>query len=152
MRRGMTTQSQIRLGLGVMLLGMVGLPQGAIADDPQDFDPQPYRCEESVVTKLGNYFEGDPKSGFYAVFATKLGVESFPEAHAAVVDRAATADLAIAQQQVGDKVQICLLNSPRPSQYCDPTKDSRGRIFRVYNYRLKAAYTGWNANHGCGGA
>ena len=86
------------------------------------------------------------------MFAAKLGVETFPDVRAAIVDRGAKPSDAIARQKVGDKVQICLLNSPRPSQYCDPTKDSRGRVFRVYNYRLKAAYTGWNANHGCGGA
>jgi len=124
----------------------------AFADDPTENNPQPYRCEDSVVTKVGTYFENDPSSGFYAVFQSKLGVEQFPDYHAAVVDRSAAPNSALAQQKVGDKVQICLIASPAKDKYCDPDKDSRGRFFRVYNYRLKAAYSGTNANHWCGGA
>ncbi|UBF27851.1 hypothetical protein K9N68_08090 [Kovacikia minuta CCNUW1] len=124
----------------------------ARADDPLENNPQPYRCEDSVVTKVGTYFENDPSSGFYAVFQSKLGVEQFPDTRAAVVDRAAGTDSVLAQQKVGDKVQVCLIGSPAKDQYCDPEKDSRGRFFRIYSYRLKAAYTGTNANHLCGGA
>lgn len=58
----------------------------------------------------------------------------------------------MAKHKVGDKVQVCLLYTPSKDPYCDPSKDERGRIYRVYNYRLRSAYQGWNANHGCGGA
>ena len=124
----------------------------ALADDPLESNPQPYRCEESVITKVGTYFENDPTSGFFAIFQSKLGVESFPDAHAAVVDRSASSSSVLAKQKVGDKIQVCLIGSPPKDQYCNPDKDSRGRFFRVYNYRLKAAYAGTNANHLCGGA
>jgi hypothetical protein len=101
---------------------------------------------------VGTYFEKDPRSGFYAVFQSKLGVEKFADANAAVVDRSADAKSAIARQKPGDKVQVCLLYRPHKDPYCDPDKDPRGRVYRIYNYRLKAAYSGWNANHWCGGA
>lgn len=124
----------------------------ALADDPLEENPQPYRCEDSVVTKVGTYFENDPSSGFYAVFQSKVGVEQFSDAFAAVVDRTAQPTSVLAKQKVGDKVQVCLIASPTKNQYCNPDKDPRGRFFRVYNYRLKAAYSGTNANHLCGGA
>ena len=41
---------------------------------------------------------------------------------------------------------------PDEAGSCDLKKDPRGRIYRVYNYRLKGAYEGFNANHFCGGA
>ena len=136
--------------LAVVLL--LAQPCLARADDPLERNPQPYRCEESVITKVGTYFENDPTSGFFAVFQSKLGVESFSDAHAAVVDRSADSNSALAKQKVGDKVQVCLIGAPPKDQYCNPDKDPRGRFFRVYNYRLKVAYAGTNANHLCGGA
>ena len=122
------------------------------ADEPTETDPQPYRCQDSVVAKVGTYFENDPNSGYYAMFQSKLGVEQFPETQAAVVDRSAQPGSVLAKQKVGDRVQVCLIYSAPLSQDCNPNKDPRGRIYRVYNYRLRGAYTGWNANHFCGGA
>lgn len=127
-------------------------PSIARADDSLETDPQPYRCEDSVVTRLGTYFEQDPTSGYYVTFQSRLGVERFADAQAAVVDRNARAESAISRQRVGDKVQVCLIHTPTREPGCDPTQDSRGRIYRVYNYRLRAAYSGWNSNHYCGGA
>jgi hypothetical protein len=146
MKRGFRRTTSLAV---VLLLAQTGT---ALADDPLESNPQPYRCEDSVITKVGSYFENDPTSGFFAIFQSKLGVESFSEAYAAVVDRSAGADSTLAKQKVGDKVQVCLIGSPPKDQYCNPDKDSRGRFFRVYNYRLKAAYAGTNANHLCGGA
>lgn len=141
-------------GRSIALTAILLLAQShaAFADDPTEGNPQPYRCEDSVVTKVGTYFENDSSSGFYALFQSKLGVEQFPDDHAAVVDRNAAPNSTLAQQKVGDKVQVCLIASPTKDQYCNPDQDSRGRFFRVYNYRLKAAYSGTNANHLCGGA
>lgn len=133
----------------IAALVSVGLfaPHQVRADAPSE---KPWRCEESTIAKVGSYFEGDPRSGVYAVFRSKLGMEQFPNTPAAVVVR--SPDPVMAQQKVGDKVQVCLVNFPEPGDFCKPDKDSRGRIYRVYNYRLKAAYTGPNANHLCGGA
>ncbi len=138
--------------LGLVAVLLVAQSSTAYADDPMETNPQPYRCEDSTITEVGTYFKDDPKSGFYAIFQSTLGVQNFPNTHASVVDRSARQDSPIAKQQVGDKVQICLLYTPTKSSDCDPNKDRRGRIYRIYNYRLRSAYQGWNANHGCGGA
>ncbi len=57
---------------------------------------------------------------------------------------------------VGDRVRVCLLTIPKKGAGCDPTKDSRGRAFLVYDLTRggdsdnAAVYT--NAEHYCGGA
>jgi hypothetical protein len=112
----------------------------------------PYRCEDSTVTEIGYYFEGDPQSGIYAGFQSKLGVETFKDTTARVVDRSMPLNSVMDAQVVGDKVQVCLIYMPESEKRCNPEKDPRGRVYRVYNYRLKSAYVGINANHLCGGA
>jgi hypothetical protein len=126
--------------------------QSAIAQPNPSQSPQPSRCEESTITKFMNYFEGQPDSGYVVAFQSKIGLERFSNATVAVVDRNAGKKSAIARQKVGDKVQVCLIETPSRDQSCNPDKDPRGRVYRVYNYRLKATYSGWNSNHGCGGA
>jgi hypothetical protein len=115
--------------LGIYILASANLVLAQ--DSPQDRSEnpaQPYRCEDSTITKTGYYFEGQPDSGIYAVFASKLGVEGFPDSQAAVVDRGVPLNSVMAKQTVGDKVQICLIKAPPKDQWCDPTKDSRGRF------------------------
>ena len=112
----------------------------------------PYRCEESIVTKKGYYFENDLQSGVYTNFKSKLGVETFKNESARVVDRSAKLNSVMDLQKVGDRVQVCLISIPDEDGSCDLKKDPRGRVYRVYNYRLKDAYSGSNANHSCGGA
>jgi hypothetical protein len=138
--------------LGLVAVLLVAQSSTAYADDPLETDPQPYHCEDSTVTEAGTYFKDDPNGGFYAIFQSTLGVQNFPKAHASVVDRSAGQNSPLAKQKVGDKVQVCLLHTPTKSPYCDPNKDERGRVYRIYNYRLRSAYQGWNGNHGCGGA
>jgi hypothetical protein len=122
--------------------------QPSRADEPPAI---PYRCEESIVTEKGYYFENNPQSGVYTDFNSKLGVETFKNQSARVVDRNARLNSVMDLQKVGDKVQVCLISLPDAGD-CDLKKDPRGRIYRVYNYRLKSAYSGFNANHSCGGA
>lgn len=74
---------QTIIGLATVLL--VAQTSTAYADDPLETDPQPYRCEDSTVTEVGNYFKDVPDSGFYAIFQSTLGVQNFPKAHASVV-------------------------------------------------------------------
>jgi hypothetical protein len=112
----------------------------------------PYRCEDSTVTEIGYYFEGSPQSGIYANFQSKLGVETFEKTTARVLDRGTLLNSVMDAQVVGDKVQVCLIYMPESEKRCNPEKDPRGRVYRVYNYRLKSAYVGINANHLCGGA
>ena len=137
----------VRYPIAALITAGLFIPCLVRADDRPD---RPWRCEESTITKVGNYFEGNPSSGVYAVFRSKLGVEQFPDTSASVVVR--YLDPVMAKQKVGDKVQVCLVNFPDPDRSCKPDKDPRGRIYRVYNYRLKAAYSGPNGNHLCGGA
>ena len=63
-------------------------------------------------------------------------------------------DLIMAKEHAGDKVQVCLVSVPnsQDSPGCDPKTDPRGRVYRVYDYRLHASYSGMNGEHGCGGA
>ncbi len=62
-------------------------------------------------------------------------------------------------EKPGDKVQVCLVSFPTPTRdpqtgkaICDPNVDSRGMVYRVYDYRHHVAYIGPNSQHGCGGA
>lgn len=56
------------------------------------------------------------------------------------------------QNKVGDKVQICLLSIPARTDRCNPDIDTRGRIYYVYDYRLKGAFIETTGEHYCGGA
>jgi hypothetical protein len=124
----------------------------AHANERVEKPAQPYYCEDSTVTKVGYYFKDEPSSGTYVVFKSSLGVSTFKGESAAVTDRLMPINPVMNQQRVGDKVQVCLLSAPTKSRFCNPDKDSRGRIYRIYDYRLKAAYVGTNGNHLCGGA
>ena len=52
----------------------------------------------------------------------------------------------------GDRVQVCIVQIPPPTKYCNPDTDSRGRVYRVWDYARKAQYAGMNSEHDCGGA
>jgi hypothetical protein len=62
-------------------------------------------------------------------------------------------------ERAGDHVQVCLTAYPLPrvnprtgAVVCDPDRDARGLVFRVYDYRQHSAYIGSNSQHLCGGA
>jgi ribosomal protein L21E len=134
--------------LSLILLATTPLPVKAA----EEAAAIPYNCVDSTVTKTGYYFEGKPESGIYAEFETKIGVETASDYKARVVDRSSPLNSVMDVQEVGDQVQVCLISFPETDRWCNPQKDFRGRVYRVYNYRLKAAYSGVNANHLCGGA
>jgi hypothetical protein len=94
------------------------------------------------------------QSGVEVEFNTTLGSDpANPNMRAAVVHYQNTAGNKIMmKERRGDKVQVCFLSRPAPEVYCDPDKDSRGRTFRVYDYRQRAQYSGMNSEHDCGGA
>ena len=55
----------------------------------------------------------------------------------------------------GDRVRVCLLQMPRKSSYCDPSKDVRGREFLVFDTSKpegENAGVFFNGEHLCGGA
>jgi hypothetical protein len=138
----------------VLALSAPATKQAAAAEgSPQQSVGQ---CEDSTITSVSYYFQDDPKSGFVVEFSSQLGVGSGTydgtQEHARVVDRSETPNRVIAREHPGDRVRVCLVQYPQKDQDCDPDKDWRGRQYRVYDYRLGESYTGWNANHLCGGA
>ncbi len=84
----------------------------------------PYNCVDSTVTKTGYYFEGKPESGIYAEFETKIGVETASDYKARVVDRSSPLNSVMDAQEVGDKVQVCLISFPETDRRCNPKKIS----------------------------
>ncbi len=94
------------------------------------------------------------QSGVVVEFNTFLGSDpANPHLRAAVTHYEGTpGNNIMMRERVGDKVQVCFLSRPAPTAYCNPDKDDRGRLFRVYDYRQHAQYSGMNGEHDCGGA
>ena len=111
-------------------------------------------CVDTTVGSIASYFPSDPASGVVISFKTHLCIpESLTKVDAGITERTAESVVAvILQERVGDAVQVCLLAVPKPDDRCHPETDERGRVYRVYDYRLKTAYTGSLGNHDCGGA
>jgi hypothetical protein len=59
-------------------------------------------------------------------------------------------DYAVAS--AGDRARVCLISVPTKDDRCDPDKDTRGRLFLVYDLAKNEAEVYSNAEHGCGGA
>jgi len=93
-------------------------------------------------------------TGVNVAFVTRLGVDPlFPKAHASVVHyQGMPGNVVMMAERPGDRVQVCFLSAPTPTQFCNPDRDSRGRLYRIYDYRQKAQYSGENGEHTCGGA
>ncbi|MDQ2680090.1 MAG: hypothetical protein M3Y21_03585 [Candidatus Eremiobacteraeota bacterium] len=94
------------------------------------------------------------QSGVQVSFKTKLGIDpAYPNGHAGVTHYQGTPGNGIMiAERPGDRVQVCFLGAPAPTLSCDPDKDPRGRLYRVYDYRQHASYDGFNSEHICGGA
>jgi len=54
--------------------------------------------------------------------------------------------------KIGDQIQVCILAIPARSETCNPDVDYRGRLFYIYDYRLKGAWLETQGHHYCGGA
>jgi hypothetical protein len=109
-----------------------------------------HTCVDSKVTQVGYRLDGTPGSGSAVSFAANLGVSGIRNARAGIVSYD-TIPVA-AREHPGDPVQVCLLTIPKADQYCNPKTDSRGREYRVFDYKQGKAYAGANAEHTCGGA
>jgi hypothetical protein len=127
-------------------------------------------CREGTVAFVGPRLGGPHFShqdfvstGVGVEISVRGGFEFFPGVKlpdARVVHYQGEAGNAIMERQrAGDRVQVCAAGFPLPSSdpktgtvICDPDRDPRGFVFRVYNYRLRAAYMGPNSQHQCGGA
>jgi len=149
----------------VMLSG--ALP--ALADPDPGYLPGPWHfraisCVDttivSVTPRLGeagqtSFSAADfQQSGVQVTYNTGLGIQPlFAHGLASIVHYQDTAGNNImAAEHRGDRVQVCYLGGPAPTQYCNPDKDTRGRLYRVYDYRQHQQYWGGNAEHDCGGA
>lgn len=96
-----------------------------------------------------------PGYGFGVItFASYLGEENVvhDRPHATVAFADLPGDKVPAAERVGDRVRLCLLSEPVREGRCDPTRDWRGREYRVWDNRQHASYSGSNAEHVCGGA
>jgi hypothetical protein len=113
----------------------------------------------AVTPRLGNAGQTTfsaqdfEQSGVSVAFNTRLGALPGSGARAAVTHyQGEPGNDVMARERAGDRVQVCFLGGPKPSKFCDPKKDPRGRSYRVYDYRQRAAYSGMNSEHDCGGA
>jgi len=112
---------------------------------------QPRLVSDGQKTYSRSDFE---QSGVSVTFNTKLGADpAEPSVVAGVTHYQNTPgnDIMMSERS-GDHVQVCFLGGPAPTKYCDPDKDGRGRLYRIYDYRQHAQYWGQNGEHDCGGA
>jgi hypothetical protein len=114
-------------------------------------DVQPRLTSDGQKTFTTRDFE---ESGVTVEFATFLGSDAaHPHMRAAVTHYQGTqGNTIMMRERPGDKVQVCFLSRPAPTIYCNPDQDGRGLVFRVYDYRRHAQYSGMNSEHDCGGA
>ena len=153
------------LGL-VLALGAASTPAAADDDPGYVNGPWHYRaisCVDTTVTEVAprlvsegqkTFTAADFASGVDVLFATGLGMQPlFAKGTAEVVHYQDTAGNGIMRaEHAGDKVQVCFLGGPAPTKYCNPDTDSRGRQYRVWDYKQKKQYWGMNSEHDCGGA
>jgi hypothetical protein len=94
------------------------------------------------------------RTGVVVHYASHLGVDPLvPRLYASVTHYPEMPGNTIMMtERPGDRVQLCFLGAPAPTNFCDPDIDSRGRMYRVYDYRRRTAYAGENEEHSCGGA
>jgi hypothetical protein len=94
------------------------------------------------------------QSGVQVTFKTGLGIAPlFPSGQANVTHYQDTpGNDVMTAERAGDRVQVCYLGGPAPTDYCNPDKDDRGRQYRVYDYARRKQYWGMNSEHECGGA
>jgi hypothetical protein len=162
--RGRSTLSSC---LSFVLLTAAGSVSAARAQD-QQYAPglwhyRSVECVDTTVKVVEPRLTGDgqktftardfQESGVLVEFNTFLGSDPANHSRAAVTHYEGTAGNNIMmRERVGDKVQVCFLSRPAPTAYCNPDEDGRGRVFRVYDYRQRAQYSGMNSEHDCGGA
>ena len=105
-----------------------------------------HKCVETTVSDVGYRLSGDKTSGSAVSFHTALGSNGIAGYHARGQVTEDT-DPLIAAERAGDKVQVCLVSIPAAGNGCNPKRDDQGRVYRVYDYRQKVAYAGYNSSH-----
>jgi hypothetical protein len=156
--------------VGCALIACLG--SGAIAvaaPDAPDYKPGPWHyrsvsCVDTTVKSVTprlvsagqtSYAKKDfEQSGVEVGFNTRLGADpAAPSAFVGVSHYQGDAGNSIMiAEHPGDRVQVCIVHVPAPTKYCNPDTDWRGRVYRVWDYRQNAQYSGLNSEHDCGGA
>jgi hypothetical protein len=141
----------------------------AVADDAPDYKPGPWHYRsiscvdttvKTVTPRLGRagqttFSKRDfEQSGVQVSFNTRLGADpAVPSTLVGVTHyQGDAANSIMIAEHPGDRVQVCFVQTPAPTKFCDPDADPRGRVYRVWDYKQKAQYAGLNSQHGCGGA
>jgi len=133
---------------GLVLVAVPAIAQNVPSHEMGGADfVKPVQCAETRFVKITGRF-GEPV-GSRPGFSTE-GMDVFYRNGVTLV--AYTVDPVAAQEQPGDRVQVCFLGRIEGTGQCHPATDGRGRIYRVYDYRQHAAYTAMNSQHLCGGA
>jgi hypothetical protein len=106
----------------------------------------PVQCVDTSFVKLTDRFgqpiqgSGRDANGMDVAFANHVTLVAYSVSAVALRERP------------GDRVQLCFLGHIEGAPGCKPATDDRGRLYRVYDYRLHAAWTTSNSQHMCGGA
>jgi hypothetical protein len=106
----------------------------------------PVRCVDTRFVTLTDRFgqpitgSGRDANGMDVAFANHVTLVAYSVSAVALRERP------------GDRVQLCYLGHVEGAPGCNPAADDRGRLYRVYDYRLHAAWTATNSQHVCGGA
>ena len=104
----------------------------------------PVKCADTTLTSLQDRFGGTlaslNASGMRADYGNGVSVTSYEMSQVAAL------------QRKGERVQTCFLGGVEGTPTCIPSDDRRGRVYRIYVYRLHAAFTAMNSSHACGGA
>ena len=152
-----------------LIAGLAGTALALGAQDTPDYKPGPWHyrtisCVDTTVKTVTprlvsagqtSYSKKDfDQSGVEVAFNTRLGADPVvPSAIAGVTHYQGDAgNNVMMAEHPGDRVQVCVVQIPAPTKYCNPDTDWRGRIYRVWDYRQKAQYSGMNSEHDCGGA
>lgn len=156
--------------LGVVLaLLLQSTPIAALAQDQEEYAPGVWHyrsvacvnttvksVEPRLTTSGQKTFSARDfqESGVEVEFNTFLGSDPVNRnMRAAIVHyQGMPGNAVMVKEHAGDRVQVCFLSRPAPTKFCNPDADGRGRLFRVYDYRQHAQYSGMNSEHGCGGA
>jgi hypothetical protein len=104
----------------------------------------PVRCVDTTFVKatdrFGSSVQGPDANGMDVVFANHVSLVAY------------TVSTVVLRERAGDRVQLCFLGHIEGAHTCNPATDDRGRMYRVYDYRLHAAWSATNSQHMCGGA
>lgn len=108
---------------------------------------------KTVGTRLQEGNQDIPGTGYDVLFSGTWDDPFKGQAKLQIVTyQADPANDFIGTSRPGDRVQVCLVSVPTKTNYCDPVKDGRGRIFRIYDFKHRYSYVAQNSEHGCGGA